>query len=329
MGFFKKKEKKDKKNMTFKEKVIDNIKVFFSAYIIAFFIRLLLIEAYQIPSQSMVPSLLVKDILMVEKLTSGTYIPILNWKIPMLLKPKRNDIIVFISPAWKSPGKLNEFISLISLSLINLDNTFDTPKNLVKRLIAEPGDTVFMSNQTLYINGKIVKRDYIITAQQKIYDRMVHRGYLYYDIYLETYENKKRLVQHMTEKLPFFYDRSLIYEFPEIYVPKKGDVIILTNRNLYFLGLMKKLIERETGKTLTLLSDKLYLEGKEIKEWKIKENYYFAMGDNRDNSEDSRYFGFIPERNIFGRILFRYFPFHRIAFIINENEKSILKMNNY
>ena len=63
------KQKKDRKNMTLKEKIIDNINVFLSAYAIAFVIRLFLIEAYQIPSSSMVPNLLVKDILMVEKVT--------------------------------------------------------------------------------------------------------------------------------------------------------------------------------------------------------------------------------------------------------------------
>ena len=90
------KPKKDKKSMTLKEKIIENINVIVSAYAIAFVIRLLLIEAYQIPSQSMVPSLLVKDILMVEKVSFGTYVPILAWKLPGFTTPKRNDVIVFM-----------------------------------------------------------------------------------------------------------------------------------------------------------------------------------------------------------------------------------------
>lgn len=152
------KQKKSKKDMTLKERIVEGFKEFVSAYVIVFFIRLFLIEAFQIPSQSMVPNLLVKDILMVQKLTMGTKIPIFNWKISGFLKPKRNDIIVFISPAWESPGFSKELISLLTFSIINLDNTFETPKNLVKRLVAEPGDRISMSNRILFINGKKVKR---------------------------------------------------------------------------------------------------------------------------------------------------------------------------
>lgn len=341
------KQKKSKKDMTLKERIVEGFKEFVSAYIIVFFIRLFLIEAFQIPSQSMVPNLLVKDILMVEKLTMGTKIPILNWKIPGFLKPKKNDIIVFISPAWESPGFSKELISLLTFSIINLDNTFETPKNLVKRLVAEPGDRIAMSNQILFINGKIVETESIGIAKQPIIERFKYAGEVPFHLYEESYNGKKRVIQYFApyekrEDLEYkntikklnensliesfdFYREYLQSNFPEIYVPKKGDVLKIQELNQYNRYLVKLLIEREIKKKIKVSDGKLLLDGKEIIEWKIKENYYFGMGDNRNLSEDCRYFGFIPESNIFGKPFVRYWPLLRIGFDFNEKKKSIIK----
>jgi len=313
--------------MTLKEKIIENINVIVSAYAIAFVIRLLLIEAYQIPSQSMVPSLLVKDILMVEKVSFGTYVPILAWKLPGFTTPKRNDVIVFISPEWKSPGFAKELISILSLSLINLDNTFDTPKNLVKRLVAIPGDRLSMSNRVLRLNNIDMKTDYISTSRQIVYDRMMKMGYMDFDLYQENDGNKNRIVQRLYGDINLKKDE--VYKFDEIYVPKKGDVICLTNINNFYKNLISYLIERESGKVLTISNGNIYLEGEQIVQWKTRYNYYFAMGDNRDWSQDCRYFGFIPENKIFGKPLFRYFPFTRLGFNVNEKEKSVRNKNFY
>ncbi len=320
-------KKKKKKPETLKEKILDNVEMFFSAYLIAFVIRMFLVEAYQIPSQSMVPSLRVKDLLMVEKFTFGPYIPLIHKKIPTPFKPKRNDVIVFVSPEWKSPGKLQELVSLLTLSVINLDNTFNTPKNLVKRLVAEPGDRVSMTNQQLYVNGINLQGKKVRTTQEVVYNRLKKMGYLSFDIYKESDGKRTRLIQHVSD-VHQYLDRPEVYNLPEFRVPTKGDIIPLTNTSRYYLGLMKKLIERETGKTLAFGSDDLlYLNGELVTKWKIKQDYYFGMGDNRDLSEDCRYFGFIPRDNIFGKILFRYFPLPRVGFWVNQNEKGVQKIN--
>ncbi len=314
-------KKEKKKPETFKEKVIDNIKVFFSAYAIAFVIRLFIIEAYMIPSQSMVPSLNIPDIMMIEKVTMGSRIPIINQKIPGFLSPQRNDIITFVSPAWKKQGFAREIISLLTLSLINLDNTFDNPKNLVKRLIGLPGDTISMSNQILIINRKPVDTEYVTTAREAVYERSAIQGYMDFDMFNEKYDGKNRIVQHLIRLNRV--NAPEVYNFDEIYIPKKGDVIPLTNRNYYYTGLLKLLVERESGKSATLENGKIYLDGKEIDEWKVNDNYYFGMGDNRDLSEDCRYFGFIPGKNIFGRPLFRYYPFNRMGVNLNDDVNSV------
>ncbi len=165
-------KRKPKKKESFREQAF----VFFTTYLLALFIRTFLIEASQIPSQSMVPSLLVGDILMVEKVSLGTYVPVLNRKIPGFTSPEKNNIVVFISPEWKSPGFSGELITFLSLSLINRDNTFQNPKVLVKRLAAAPGDTIAMTNQTLYINGTRLSYGSFAEESQPAFSQGRRRG---------------------------------------------------------------------------------------------------------------------------------------------------------
>ena len=326
------KKKKDKKDMTLKEKIVDNIKVFFSAYLIAFVIRLFLIEAYQIPSQSMVPNLMVQDILMVEKFSYGSILPIAHLKLPSIFKPAAGDIIVFVSPEWTSPGWGQELITLLTLSLVNLDNTAENPKNLVKRLIGMPGDKIMMTNRQLFINGQPVGTAYITNLSQITYNNFNQSGINFFDLYEEKFNGRTRVIQYLHFENNYFSPASSLHldvrkSFPEIVVPQKDVQIVLTNINAYYKELVLMLIERETGKdVIEGVDGTLYLDGAILTSYTPKENYYFGMGDNRDNSQDCRYFGFIPEQNIFGRILFRYFPFNRLAFNADESAKSVLNV---
>ncbi len=84
-----------------------------------------------------------------------------------------------------------------------------------------------------------------------------------------------------------------------IYIPKKGDHIAMTIKNYYTY--QKAIREYEHNPSLTLVGNEVMLNGKPIKEYVMKMDYYFMMGDNRDNSEDSRYWGFVPEDHIVGK----------------------------
>lgn len=105
------------------------------------FVRTFLIEAYRIPSGSMVPALLVGDWLFVNKLVYGPHIPFTSINLPGYEEPERGDIVVFESPP-------------------QYDQPHDLTPTLVKRLVAVPGDTVYMRDGLFHVNGMAQRLGY-------------------------------------------------------------------------------------------------------------------------------------------------------------------------
>ena len=91
------------------------------------------------------------------------------------------------------------------------------------------------------------------------------------------------------------------YEAPELFIiPKKNDTITLTRNNIRFY---QKLIEKNENTVVAELGDKIYVDGIESNYFIFKHNYYFLQGDNTATSIDSRSFGLIPDKSIFGKII--------------------------
>jgi signal peptidase I len=112
----------------------DNIKGIGGAVLLFLFLRTFLIEAYRIPSASMVPALLVGDWLFVNKLVYGPHLPFTNNNLPGYSEPKRYEIAVFVSP-------------------VQVDQPEDPTPTLVKRIVGVPGDTLHMRGGKLFVNG--------------------------------------------------------------------------------------------------------------------------------------------------------------------------------
>jgi signal peptidase I len=112
----------------------ENFKSILGAVVIYLFIKTLFVEAFRIPSGSMIPTLLVGDWLFVNKLAYGPTIPFTNSHLPGYTSPKHGDVIVFVSP-------------------YQADNAPDFTPTLVKRLIGMPGDTLLMRDGVLSLNG--------------------------------------------------------------------------------------------------------------------------------------------------------------------------------
>lgn len=115
----------------------ENFKSLAGAVVIYLFVKTLFVEAFRIPSGSMIPTLLIGDWLFVNKLAYGPTIPFTNSHLPGYASPKHGDVVVFVSPYQADEAQAGR----------------DPTPTLVKRLIGQPGDTLYMRNGQLYLNG--------------------------------------------------------------------------------------------------------------------------------------------------------------------------------
>ncbi len=207
----------------------------FPVIVTVFFLRSFLVEPFKIPSGSMIPTLLVGDLILVNKFTYGLRLPVLNTKITEGNKPQRGDVMVFRYPPKPS-----------------LD--------YIKRVVGIPGDTVAYLNKRLTINGQTLA----VEAVPEFFDEDVMR---YFKQFEESLGNKKH--------------RLLIDDKRPAFIPGASNFPGRTDCNYTVEGVTCK----------------------------VPEGHYFMMGDNRDNSLDSRYWGFVPEENIVGRAFFVWMNF--------------------
>ncbi len=206
---------------------------FFPALLAVFLLRSFVFEPFRIPSESMVPTLRVGDLILVEKFAYGVRLPFVERTVFATGKPARGDVVVFRYP-------------------------LDPSENYVKRVVGLPGDTVVYRDKRLTINGRPVA----IAAAGDFVDAESGRG-----------------APRFTETLP------------------NGDAgrqhaILVDERRTDAFGPIAPFpaLERCT-----------YAPDHTAVACTVPDGEYFVMGDNRDNSADSRYWGFVPDRNLVGK----------------------------
>lgn len=194
--------------------VVEYAKSFFPVLLIVLMLRSFLVEPFQIPTGSMIPTLEVGDFILVNKYAYGVRLPVIGTKIIDVEDPERGDVMVFIPP------HVNSYY--------------------IKRVIGLPGDTIRYEDKRLYVNGELVSEEFV---EDIVID--TNLGELAGTLHRETINGVEHATQHITA------------------------------------------VARQRSRTT----------------WVIPNGHYFMMGDNRDNSSDSREWGAVPEEDIVGRAI--------------------------
>jgi signal peptidase I len=187
--------------------IVEYSRSFFPVLLVVFILRSFLVEPFQIPSSSMVPTLQVGDYILVNKFTYGIRLPVVRTKVISINEPQRGDVMVFFPP--------------------HMNDTY-----FIKRVVGLPGDTITYRDKRLFVNGESVDRESL--GVLPIDNSRFEMG-------IETLGDRQHLMQ-VDQARP------------------AGDFSLV-----------------------------------------VKAGHYFMMGDNRDNSSDSRIWGQVPEEDIVGK----------------------------
>ncbi len=211
----------------------------FPVILAVFLLRSFLFEPFKIPSGSMIPTLLVGDLILVNKFHYGIRLPVINKKIVPNHDPERGDVMVFRYP--RNPSV-----------------------DYIKRVVGIPGDEISYRNQLLYLNG----------------------------------------VQVPSQPLPDFYNEDTL-RYDKQFVEGSG----AQSHHI--------LVDRTQPSYARAIDDYAFRENctytVEGVTCKVPAGHYFMMGDNRDHSEDSRYWGFVPDKNIVGRAFLVWMNFGNVS----------------
>ncbi|UZR93304.1 signal peptidase I [Chondrinema litorale] len=246
------------------------------------------------------------------------WIQLPQFRLPGFTDVKNNDVVVF-----NYPDEYNKY-------------PVDLRTNYIKRCIGISGDKLEIKNKDVYINGELLpapeemQTSYKVTANTLIKSRvfenlditdytdpMTSRSNSGTEYYIQSSDEKVKKLESYdfvkdVEEITFeigqdaartfpnspLYDWSLD-NFGPLYIPKEGDKIAIDSMTLPLYE--KAILQFEGNEDAKVEGGKLYLDGNVVTEYTFKQNYYFMMGDNRHNSQDSRIWGFVPEDHILGK----------------------------
>lgn len=304
------------------------------ALIIVVIVRALFFDLFRIPTPSMEKNLLVGDYLFVSKLHYGTRLPMsvgvpfTSIHVPGISFPyvrgpgfsevQRGDAIVFNYPPDDGP--------------------IDSKTHYVKRVIGLPGDTVAVRDKMVHINedplplGKHMQQHWLVRKSDARYQiprsRMEEIG-----VSNVTPTKNARLVRvlatpagvrelsqrdwvesirpYVVQNMPrngqmYPPDRDYTPDnYGPLHIPAKGETVRLTDRNW---AAYRPLIVRHENHDAQQMTDSTFaIDGDRTTTYTFEQDYFFAMGDNRDNSQDSRFWGPVPKDHLVGKATLTYF----------------------
>lgn len=261
-------EEELKRKKTFTEKVKEFIESLFFALIAALLIITFIIQNTRIPTGSMEDTILVGDFVLVNKFIFGAssprYIPFTEIALPYFQLPALKEPKAKDIVVFEYPGDRDQLVA------------DPVAVNYVKRCIGTPGDTIQIIDKVIFVNSK----EFWIPSHIK---------------YLNPYVKPKEYVE------PRIFPKGMPWNednYGPLVVPKKGYTIRL---NIDNVEQWRTIIDREFGKrVVNIKGNVVTIEDVPVTKYTFKKDYYFMMGDNRDDSLDSRFWGFVSRDMIVG-----------------------------
>lgn len=271
-------ELKKEKEKSPKDKARNFVETILFALIGALIIKTFFIETSRIPTGSMIGTILEGDFVFVNKMIYGSStprnIPFTDIKLPY-----------FQFPAFREPERKDVVVFEYPGDRDQLESP--VVMNYVKRLIGLPGDTIEIRDKVVFVNGK---EFWIPPHIQYISPNPMPPGY----------------------PNPMIFPKGMKWNednYGPLVIPKKGDIIKLTPQNV---EQWRTVINREHERQVVeVIGSTVMIDGKPVDSYALKKDYYFMMGDNRDNSLDSRFWGFVPRDKVVGQALMIYWSWNK------------------
>ncbi|NQZ76948.1 MAG: signal peptidase I [Ekhidna sp.] len=271
-----------------------------------------------------------------------SYIPgvsLPSFRLPSFGKVERNDVVVFNYPVNDHYNQRKD----------GQYHPMDLKTHYIKRCVAIAGETLEIKATQVFVNGEeqenppLMQHEYFVRTNESIRERVFENLDVDPNTSVSRYPEGYSVLMPSSgaegfEKLPFVEsvtlqlipeERSEQNIFPDaryfrwnrdffgpLTVPARGMQIAVNEENLAMYGSTIKNYEGHESVEIDI--DKLTIDGQEISEYTFRKDYYFMMGDNRHASDDSRYWGFVPEDNIVGEASFIWMSFNTNGSFLNK-----------